>query len=48
MAGNKPWSPFAVVCAVHTLFDRFGKEKLEITEKAFAGREIALSQRLPE
>jgi hypothetical protein len=41
---NKPWSPFAIACAIHALFDRFGKEKLV---KAFAGKEIVLSQFLP-
>ena len=44
MTSSKPWSPFAVICTVHALLDRFGKEKME---KALAGKEIYLSQRLP-
>lgn len=45
MVRNKPWSPFAVVCTIHALFDHFGKERLE---RVFAGKEIFLNQKLPE
>ncbi|MGB9793379.1 MAG: hypothetical protein ACPLTR_12530 [Thermacetogeniaceae bacterium] len=45
MSKNRPWSPFAVVCAVHALIDSYGRERLE---RAFAGKEIALSQKLPQ
>lgn len=45
MARNKPWSPFAIVCAVHALYDHYGGVKLE---KAFRGIKIILSQYPPE
>jgi len=44
MARNKPWSPFAVVCTVHALYDRYGGLRLE---RAFRGLKIVLSQCLP-
>lgn len=45
MAKNKPWSPLAVVCAVHALLDRYGAQRLE---KAFRDAKIELNQHLPE
>jgi hypothetical protein len=45
MAANKPWSPFAVACTVHALYDAFGPQRII---EAFRNIKIELSQKLPK
>lgn len=44
MSTHKPWSPFAVVCTIHALYDAFGPAALE---KACRNLNLTLSQYLP-
>lgn len=41
IAKHRPWSPFAMVCVAHAVYDRFGKEKLE---HAFTNMKVCLSE----